>query len=106
MPYSPTDIGMLISLCCASIATLIYSTQKSKCVSIKCGCVECIRDVNQIQNDLELGELPLPPTTPPILPPIPLRNVQASLTPALTSLSPSVASLRSAFERPHSASSS
>ena len=100
MPYSPTDIGMLISLCCASLATVIYSTQKSKCVSIKCGCVECIRDVSEIQNDLELG--PLPPTTPPI----PLRNVQASLTQPRTSLSPSVASLRSAFERPHSASSS
>ncbi len=100
--FTPTDLGMLISLCCASLATVIYSIQKSKCTEIRCGCVQCIRDVHQTEPDLELGEQPLPPTTPPV----PLRNVQASLTTARTSVSPSVASLRHNFERPHSSSSS
>ena len=100
--WTPTELGMFVSLCCASIATVIYSIQKSKCTEIKCGCIQCIRDVSQSENDLELGEQPPPPTTPPI----PLRNLQASLSPPRTSVSPSVASLRSTFERPHNSSSS
>ncbi len=100
--WTPTELGMFVSLCCASVATVIYSIQKSKCTEIKCGCVQCVRDVSSAEPDLELGEQPLPPSTPPI----PLRNLQETLRPARTSVSPSVASLRASYERPHSSSSS
>ena len=40
-----TEIGMFTSVVAASIAAILGMTMKSRCNTIKCGCISCERDV-------------------------------------------------------------
>jgi len=78
-----TEIGMLVTLCGATLGSIIFTIQRSKCTKIKCCGTECERDVSNV--DEELPDLEAPP--------VPIQN----LTPVL-SRSNNVATLRQSFE--------
>jgi len=40
-----TEIGMFVSVVAASIVAILGMTMKSRCNTIKCGCITCERDV-------------------------------------------------------------
>ena len=40
-----TEIGMFVSVVAASIVAILGMTMKSRCNTIKCGCVSCEREV-------------------------------------------------------------
>ncbi len=72
-PWS--DIGLFVSLCCASLATVIYSIQKSKCTTIQCGCIQCDRKVTDAVDPTEDLEAA-------VAPPEPSLSSLASLSPS------------------------
>ena len=67
--FSPTDIGMLVSLCGASLASIIFTIQKSKCKSM----------IHNTTPDLEAQHAIQPP-----MPPITHARVEQTLSRIIT----------------------
>ena len=61
-----TELSIFVSALAASIVSIIYATQKSRCTNIKlCGVVECERDVvheHDLENQLSAVENTQPTT--------------------------------------------
>ena len=67
MTWTATEWGMFISLLGATCVSIIFTVQKSKCVQIKCGYVECIRKVGvdiENQNNPDPQPSPITPINP------------------------------------------
>ena len=59
MPINWSELSVFVGAISASIATIIYATQKSRCRHIDCGCISCDREIPD-------EEPPPPvPATPP-----------------------------------------
>ena len=43
--FSLSELGIFIGAVCAALSGVVYSVQKSRCNMIKCGCIECDRNV-------------------------------------------------------------
>ena len=72
--WTPTELGMFVSLCAASIAVVLHAIQRSRCTDISCGCVHCERAAPPPDQQ------PDPPPPPPTSPDIPLRPTLVSMT--------------------------
>ena len=73
--WTPSEISMMITLCCASLASVLYSVHRSRCTHIHiCGCIDCER---QVMSPADL-ENPQPPD-PPIDSPTMFANSQSAL---------------------------
>ena len=78
--WSPTEIGMLVSLCGASLASIIFTIQKSKCKTIKMCGAECERDVSMIQDTTDPPDLEAQHAIQPPMPPITHARVEQTLS--------------------------
>lgn len=73
--WTPTELGMFVSLCAASIAVILHAIQRSRCTDIECGCVHCERAAPPPDPQ------PDPPAPPPTTPDdMPLRPTIQNLT--------------------------
>ena len=55
--FTPTDITLLIGAISTALASVFLVIQRSTCTNIKCGCVECEREVRSLE------QLEAPPET-------------------------------------------
>ena len=69
--WTPTELGMFVSLCAASVAVILHAIQRSRCTDIQCGCIHCERTAPPLDSNPEPH--PPPPNTP-------LRPTVANLT--------------------------
>ena len=46
--FTPTDITLLIGATSTALASVFLVIQRSTCTNIKCGCVECEREVRSL----------------------------------------------------------
>ena len=83
--WSPTEIGVLVSLCGASLASIIFTIQKSKCKTIKMCGAECERDVSMIHHDTtDPPDLEAQHAIQPPMPPITHARVEQTLSRIIT----------------------
>lgn len=47
-PFSLSELGIFVGSCCASFGGLVYAVSKSRCTTIRCGCISCDRNVPDI----------------------------------------------------------
>ena len=56
-PFSLSELGIFVGSCCAGVSGFIYALSKSRCTSIDCCGVHCVRDV--------IPSVPIEPNPPP-----------------------------------------
>ena len=69
--WTPTELGMFVSLCAASVAVILHAIQRSRCTDVQCGCSHCERTAPPLDSN---------PDPPPPPPNTPLRPTVANLT--------------------------
>ena len=47
--FTPTDITLLIGAISTALASVFLVIQRSTCTNIKCGCIECEREVRSLE---------------------------------------------------------
>ena len=67
MEWNATELTLLVSAVSASLVSIIYTIQKSRCSTVDCGCIHCVRNVEE-SPDIDPTMAPPPPA-----PQLPLR---------------------------------
>mgnify|MGYP003639578772 FL=1 len=67
MEWNATELTLLVSAVSASLVSIIYTIQKSRCSTVDCGCIHCVRNVEETP-DIDPTMAPPPPA-----PHLPLR---------------------------------
>ena len=47
--FTPTDITLLIGATSTALASVFLVIQRSTCTNVKCGCIECEREVRSLE---------------------------------------------------------